>query len=32
MPAEEKKQLETSGAGNRDLVQALLTLPEAHLA
>jgi len=32
MPAEERKQLESSGAGNKDLVQALLTLPEAHLA
>jgi len=32
LPAEERQALKKSGAGQRDLVQALLTLPEAHLA
>lgn len=31
LPAAERRELTKSGAGNRDLVQALLTTPEAHL-
>ena len=32
LPPEERASLQSSGAGSADLVQALLTLPEAHLA
>ena len=32
LPPEERASLQSSGAGNADRVQALLTLPEAHLA
>ena len=32
LPGPEGTQLAASGAGKQDLVQALLTLPEAHLA
>ena len=31
LAAEERSKLKSSGAGNKDLVQALLTTPEAHL-
>ena len=32
VPEADRKKMLESGAGQRDLVQALLSLPEAHLA